>query len=156
MGTPLAWLADTFSSASKEGDGVATRSLNSTRITAVILPILTGVWTAISELADTAPFNDEGFQRVLIVAGFAFIAVVVVADMFVRAISANRRVPVATPLPAPLVATWVREGEDAAGRVVAFRAGNAERPTTACEYLFVPDGGGAPAWVLATELSVSG
>jgi hypothetical protein len=58
---PLTWISETFSSTAKEEDLVKARSLNITRITGVVTPVLAGIWTAISEVADTPPFNQADF-----------------------------------------------------------------------------------------------
>ena len=160
MESPLAWISDTFSSDAKEDDLVKARSLNITRITGVVTPVLAGVWTAISELADKAPFNQTDFQEQLILALIGLVALVSVADIVARSIAATRVTPpnaVATPLPTALKASKnISDGPDLPGRVVAFRAANASEPTTSGEYLFVASGNdGETSWERADEIYLS-
>lgn len=119
MADPVTWISETFSSATKEEDLVKARSLNITRITGVVTPVLAGIWTAISELSDTPPFNQTGFQRQLILALIGLVALVSVADMFARAIASAKTappIPVATPLPKALKASKnIPTGPDLAG-----------------------------------------
>lgn len=148
------WLAETFSAEASEEDIIKSRALNSTRIAAVVFPVLSGIATAIAELADKEPFNEPGFQKVLIIAALAFIAVVVVADLLARAISTTRLVPVATTLPG-IAATWVRSSPpiDLTGTVIAFRAANASVASDAGEFFFVPDeASDGAAWIPASAL----
>lgn len=148
MGNIGSWLSETFNSGAKESDLVKARALNSTRISAVVLPVLTGIWTAISELADQQPFNDPGFQRVLVVVLVAFLAVVLAADIIGRSWVASRQQPASAQVHAlgeqlPATAT---EGADVTGAAVAIRTTGSE-----LEFLFVP-AAGAPRWVAAEHL----
>ncbi len=152
------WLQETFSSDASENDLIKTRALNTTRIASVVLPILAGTWTAISELAEKRPFNEPNFQKVLIVAGLGFVAVVLVADMFARAITTARSVAnaaIATTLPAPITARWNLRppDKDVPGKLIAFRASNADDPTATGEYFFVPDDSTKTSrWIRASDL----
>lgn len=152
------WFEQTFSSAAGENDLIKSRALNTTRIASVLIPVLGGIWTAISEFADKRPFNEPNFQKVLIVAGMAFVAVILVADMLARAITAGRAVShaaIATTLPAPIVASrnLTPPDRDVVGKLIAFRASNADEPTTMGEYLFIPnDAAKKSGWVRVTEL----
>jgi hypothetical protein len=154
---PLTWISDTFSSDAKEEDLVTARSLNITRIVGVVTPVLAGIWTAISELADAPPFNQADFQEQLILALIGLIALVSTADIFARAIATKTglSIPVATPLPEPLKASKnVPTGPDLAGQVVAFRASNASAPAKSGEYLFTASDG-ATSWEPATVITLS-
>ena len=160
MADPMSWLSDTFSSVAEEDDLVKARSLNITRITGVVTPVLAGIWTAISELSDTKPFNQTGFQRQLILALIGLIAVVSVADILGRSIASAKTAPsvaVATPLPSSLKASKdVPGAPDIAGRVVAFRASNASEPASSGEYLFVADDRTVdPSWERADVVTLS-
>jgi hypothetical protein len=135
------WFTDTFSSKASADDLVKARSLNITRITGVVIPVLAGISVAIGELADKPPFNDSAFQRQIVLALIALITVVATADILGRSI-ANRgsHAPVGTILPKPMPAR-LREAGAAGidGQVVAFRDANSSNPGPWGEYLFVPD-----------------
>lgn len=153
---PGNWFAETFSSDASEDDIVKSRSLNITRITGVVLPVLIGISTAIGEVKNTPPFDDVAFQKRLILAVLLLIAVVTVADILGRSIAnlgqslASRGDNVATMLPKALAARHVNVGLHADGHIVAFRASNASAPTSSGEYLFVAtDGSTPPAWLTA-------
>lgn len=157
------WFTDTFSSESSEDDIVKARSLNITRITGVVVPVLAGIATAIGEVAEKPPFDEVAFQRQLILALVALVAVVTVADILGRSIAAagqaraeaSARVPVGTPLPAAIpAAEVVAAAVDVPGHVVAFRAANADTAADAGEYLFVPTEKGTPRWLPAADLSL--
>jgi hypothetical protein len=47
-----------------------------------VTPVLAGIWTAISEVVDTPPFDQADFQRQLVLALIGLIAFVSVADIF--------------------------------------------------------------------------
>lgn len=145
MSNPASWLVETFSSKVTENDLIKARALNSTRISAVVLPVLTGIWTAIAELADKPPFNDTGFQRVLIIALLAFLAVVLAADILGRSWVSTKQQPAVATL-ANRLPVKRTEGVDAAGHAVAFRATPGK-----LEFLFVPTEG-APAWIPSDDL----
>lgn len=160
MAGPLTWISDTFSSEAKEEDLVKARSLNITRIAGVVTPVLAGIWTAISEVSDTPPFNRTDFQEQLILALIGLIALVSVADILARSIATTRVLPpvaVATPLPKALTASKdVPNGPDIPGHVVAFRATNASEPTRSGEYLFVrKDGKAEASWERADTVTLS-
>lgn len=146
------WFQDTFSSTTTEDDIVKSRSLNITRITGVVLPVLVGISTAIAEVKGKPPFDDPAFQKRLILALLLLIGLVTVADILGRSIAslgaARSLVPVATPLPKPWLADQIKpEDVDIPGHIIAFRASNAAEPTKSGEYLFVPkDTAIAPSW----------
>jgi len=149
MGNIASWLTETFNSTAKETDLIKARALNSTRISAIVLPVLTGVWTAISEFTDQPPFNDPAFQRVLVVVLVAFLAVVLASDIIGRSWVAARQQPATPAVRAlgeqlPVTAT---EGVDATGVAVAIRSAGDK-----VEFLFVP-ATGAPRWVAAERVS---
>ncbi len=165
------WLTETFSSASKEDDIVKSRSLNITRVTGVVVPVLVGITTAIGELADKPPFDDVEFQKRLFISLVLLVGVVTVADIFGRSIASlgnslsegaksigggigqSRNHGVATPLPVPLPCKKILQNAlDEPGHVIAFRASNASEPTTSGAYLFVPDREGSPSWQTAASL----
>lgn len=146
------WLKETFSSAASKDDIVKSRSLNITRITGVVLPVLVGVATAIGELAKAPPFDDSEFQKRLFIVLIVLIGAVTVADILGRSVASlgkRLQVPVATPLPEPWAVRKIKpDAADLPGYVVAFRASNAEDPTTSGEYLFVPsDPAHLPGWL---------
>jgi hypothetical protein len=154
VNSPAVWLSQTFLADATENDLVTSPSLNTTRIAAVIAPVLGGILTAISEVSDTPPFNETDFQKVLVIAALAFVGVVVVADMFARAISTRSQLPVATPLPKAVRARWIRPGADLDGAVVAFRATNGESPQDTGEFLFVSDTGRSARWLPAATVEL--
>ena len=148
------WFSDTFSSKAKENDLIAARSLNITRITAVVGPVAVGIWTGISELAEIEPFNDVSFQRSLILAFIGLIGIVTVADILGRSIATGRAASSSdTPLPMAIEATKVQPGQDVPGKVVAYRARNASAPVPTGEFLFVADTTGATTWESAADIS---
>lgn len=63
------------------------RSLNITRLTGFVLPVLTVVATGIGEILEKEPWNDATFQRNLFLLMVVVIAVVSIADIFARAIA---------------------------------------------------------------------
>lgn len=153
------WFTETFSSDASEDDIVKSRSLNITRITGVVLPVLLGISTAVGELNDTPPFDDIAFQKRLILAVLLLIGIVTVADILGRSIAnlgqslASRADNVATVLPTALAARHVKDGLHADGHLVAFRAWNPSGPTSSGEYLFVAtDGSTPPAWLTAEAI----
>src|SRR5262245_39733304 len=102
MASPGDWLADTFSSDAKESDLVKSRSMNTTRMAAVVAPLLAGIATALGDLSDTPPFNSVNFQRQLVLALVALIALASVADIIGRSVAASRaQFPVGTLFPSP-------------------------------------------------------
>lgn len=150
------WFADTFSSQASDEDLVKARSLNITRITGVVVPVLAGISVGIGELADKPPFNDAGFQRQIVLGLLALIGVVATADILGRAIaSRGSNASVGTILPKPLSARLVQAGvPDIDGRVVGFRNANGTSPGPWGEYLFVPDDSAdAPSWQLVGALA---
>ena len=145
------WISETFSAAPKEGDVVTARSLNVTRMSAVVAPILAGIWTAISEWTDRPPFDDTDFQRQLILAFVGLVAVVSVADILGRAIARSKSAPAAVLFPKPWTATQDVAGErDLQGQIVAFRVTDAEQPSLG-EFLFVGSDG-KPIWVPSSKI----
>jgi hypothetical protein len=154
LGSPAAWLSETFNADAGEDDLISSRSLNITRIGAVVVPVLAAIWTAISEWADKPPFNDVEFQKTLIVALIPFIAVLAVADMFSRAI-ATKAVATSMGIVAfatPISATKSSPGPDSKGKVVAYRGGES---TGAGQYLFVSEDGRL-SWESAVIIVVGG
>lgn len=166
------WFTDTFSSDAKEEDIVKSRSLNITRITGVVVPILAGIATAIGEVADRPPFSDVDFQKQLIIALVLLVGVVTVADILGRSLASlgsslsagaksigggigrSRDLGVATPLPVPLPCKKILPNVlDEPGHIVAFRASNSSNPIKSGAYLFVPEKeGNAPTWQSAESL----
>ncbi|WP_410790562.1 hypothetical protein [Kribbella sp. C-35] len=155
------WFADTFSSDASPEDLVKARSLNITRITGVVVPVIAGISVAIGELADEPPFNDAGFQRQIVLALVALIGVVATADIIGRSI-ASRDSSVGTILPRALPAKLVippapgtHANKIVVGRVVGFRSTNGSNPGQWGEYLFVPDDSDEnPSWQLVTALTL--
>jgi hypothetical protein len=145
MGSIRSWLSETFNSTATENDLIKARALNSTRISAIVLPVLTGVVTAVSEVTDKPPFNDPAFQRVLVVVLVAFLAVVLSADILGRSWVASRQQPQVRALGTQLAAT-ATDGVDEAGTAVAVRSTGGT-----LEFLFVPPSG-APSWIAAEKL----
>lgn len=156
MPTPANWLAQTFSADASEDDLVKSRSLNTTRMAAVVAPVLTGIWTGISELTKTPPFNDPQFQRQLVLAFIGLIALVSFADIIGRAVaSAKSQVPVATLFPDPVKASKdVPQAPDIQGHVVAFRSLSIAGATGPSEFLFVADDGSA-SWETNSGITLS-
>lgn len=156
MPSPMNWLEQTFSSETSEDDLVKSRSLNTTRMAAVVAPILAGIWTGVSEVVDKPPFNHVGFQRQLVLAFIGLIALVSVADIIARAIASSKaQVPVATLFPSPVSATKdVSGGPDLAGSVVAFRSVNARNGASLSEFLFVSEDGTA-SWETDAGITLS-
>jgi hypothetical protein len=150
------WLTETFSSTSSDDDLVKSRSLNTTRMAAVVAPVLAGIATAVGELADQPPFDKAGFQRQLILALVGMIAVVSVADIIGRAVASSRAgVPVATLFPSPVKASKdVPDERDIDGHVVAFRSLNVGGSAVEAEFLFVgPDG--ASSWETGAGINLA-
>lgn len=153
MGSISSWFSETFNSQASESDLIAARSLNITRIGGVVVPVVTGVWTAISEVGDIPPFNDIEFQKTLILALVAFVGVLSVADMVSRAIAARAAIP--TPglvsFPSAIPATWTLDGPDKDGHVLAYRGVTGET-SSINEYLFKADDTSL-VWVTADSVS---
>jgi hypothetical protein len=151
------WLSETFSSKSSEGDLIKNRSLNITRISAFIAPLLLGITTAIGDIADRPPWNDAPFQRQLLFVLVVVIAVIVVADLLARAwVSASvhrSEELLATVLPSAVPATLeLADAADLPGHVAAFRTFNGRSGSRGGEYLFVPSNGESPKWVAQKEI----
>jgi hypothetical protein len=153
VGNPVSWISDTFSASASEDDLIQNRSLNITRIGAVVAPLLLGTATAIGELAEKAPWNEPTFQRQLLFVVIVAVTVMVVADMLARALVSaavhRSEESLGTILPTAFAAILdVPDGPDLPGNVVAFRTFNARNSSHGSEYLFVPqDGTEAPRWV---------
>ena len=126
------WLQQTFSSEVGNFDVIQSRSLNITRITAIVVPTLTAISTALAAQSLGAPFNDQNFQRQLFLAMVGLVALVAVADIFGRAIARKRSGPVAS-FKSAVKALRTKKGSDDKGTVVALRVSSAG----AIEYLFV-------------------
>jgi hypothetical protein len=154
-GSPFNWISETFSSDSSEDDVVKSRSLNITRITGVVLPVLVGITTAIGEVKDTPPFDDVAFQKRVIIAMILLVGAVTVADILGRSIAARATRAVSTALPSAVAAKQtVDANTKIAGHVVAFRTTNSEAPASEGEYLFVPsEAENKPSWQKATALT---
>lgn len=156
MGSVTSWFSETFNAQASESDLIAARSLNITRIGGVVVPVLTGVWTAISEVGDIPPFDDIGFQKNLILALVAFVGVLSVADMVSRAIAVRAASP--TPgfvtFPSAIPATWTLDGPDMDGHVLAYRGVTGET-SSLNEYLFKADDTSF-VWVTADSVSFGG
>jgi hypothetical protein len=152
MASPGNWLADTFSSDAKEGDLVKSRSMNTTRMAAVVAPLLAGISTALGDVSDTPPFDSVNFQRQLILASVALIALVSTADIIGRSVAASRaQVPVGTLFPTPIRASKdVSGAADVQGSVMAFRSTGVAGDG---EYLFVGADGTA-SWEQRTKITL--
>jgi len=127
------WFGDTFDSGATQDDVIKARSLNVTRISAVVFPILSGISLALGELSDKAPFNDVSFQKQVILAMIALIAIVTAADIIGRSIATQRAGPGAM-LAAPVNATKAQAGKDLLGMVLAIRVVDGE-----AQFLFLSD-----------------
>jgi hypothetical protein len=151
------WVSETFSSDSSEDDLIQNRSLNITRISGVIAPLLLGATTVIGEIADKPPWNDAAFQRQLLLVVVVVVGAIVVADLLARAwVSASvhrSEELLATVLPGAVPATLeLADTEDLAGHVAAFRTFNGRNGSRGGEYLFVPSNGESPKWVAQKEI----
>lgn len=127
------WFGDTFDSGATQDDVVKARSLNVTRISAVVFPILSGISLALGELSGKAPFNDVSFQKQVILVMIALIAIVAAADIIGRSIATHRAGPLAV-LAAPLNATKAQAGKDLPGKVLGMRVADGQ-----AQFLFLSD-----------------
>jgi hypothetical protein len=156
MGTIGSWIGETFDASASEDDLIASRSLNITRITNIVGPLVAGVAAGVGELAEKEPFNEAGFQRQMVLVLLVVVAVVTVADIFGRAITAARAAaPASAVLPHRIKAEKDVPGNprNVGGLVVAFRTSNSLGPAGDGEYLFVTDDGEA-TWEKASSLAV--
>lgn len=155
MASVAAWFSETFNAAASETDLISSRSLNITRIGAVVVPVLTGVWTAISEAAEIPPFNDTEFQKTLILMLVPFVGLLSIADMFSRAISARASSGAKGLLTfaKPVSAVKAQSGLDIKGRIVAYRGRDDSVSTGEGEYLFLTEAGEL-SWEAASSLSL--
>jgi hypothetical protein len=147
------WLQDTFSAGSDDDPDqlIKSRSLNTTRIGSVVLPVLTGVWTAISEFTDKPPFNEASFQKALIIVMVAFVGVVVSVDMLARAwVSAQQRAGSALVILPKALSCKSTDGKDTPGRAIGVRVDG-----DATSYLFVATTGGTSTWIAEDKLAFS-
>jgi hypothetical protein len=158
VATPIGWVTSTFSADANEEDVVKARSLNITRIAAVVAPVLAGIATAIADFAKKEPFDDPGFQRQLVFVMVAFIALVTVADIIGRSVATGRATaPASVVLPGgvPASLTGGENHRNIEGTAVAFRTSAAGSADQDGEYLFVrngADGDLAVSWELGSKL----
>jgi hypothetical protein len=157
VGNPWQWISATFSAEASEDDLVKARSLNTTRVAAVVAPVLTGIVTVVGDLKDKPPFDDVGFQKQVILALIGLIALVSAADILSRSLATARAASAAaasTVLPGGVKAEKDdgRNNTKIVGTVVAFRTSNADSASEDGDYLFVTDQGVA-SWEKGSELA---
>jgi hypothetical protein len=128
MGQQGNWFTSMFSGEAESGDLIQAGALNITKITALLVPIGTGVLAGVEAIAgEEGPLGalTPGQKLTVVIALIAFVAVVVVTDMLVRglATASALRGPI-SPFPSWLTGTWKRPGKDLGCSIVAARSGS--------------------------------
>jgi len=120
------WFTSMFSAEAEEGDLVKSGALNITKITGLLVPIGTGIAAVITSQVKDGPLDGltPGQKLTLWIALLAFIAFLVVADIFARAMGTSAALQShVAPLPS-LRGKWTRPGPDLPCTVVAVRGGD--------------------------------
>jgi hypothetical protein len=118
------WLASIFSDEAEGNDLVKARTLNITKVTALLAPLATAV-AAVVDTQIKGPLSglSPGQKLILWVALFGFLALVVSMDMLVRAITTSASLKSsATLLPVGLRASFTRPNPNLPCSVVASRS----------------------------------
>lgn len=142
----MGWFTSMFSGEAESGDVVTAGALNVTKITALLVPIGTALAAFVESQTDAkGPLAGltPGQKLTLWIAVFAFVLVVVVADMIVRAVAtaASLRSAV-TPLPTGMKAVYTEPEPDVECVVAATRSFNGQVSSEDGEFLVVYDNAG--------------
>jgi hypothetical protein len=160
MAAPGNWFTSMFSDEATETDVVKATTLNITKITALLVPMATGILAAVEAFVEKGPLENltPGQHVVIVIALIAFVALVVVTDMLVRGIvtASSLNAPV-SPLPA-ISAAWTRPQKDLGCTVVGARSGSIEEQTGASLLIVLTEEAdqwkkGAVLWVPAGDVS---
>jgi hypothetical protein len=126
------WFTSMFSSEATEGDAITGRTLNITKITALLVPIGTGIVALLNEIAgDDGPFAGiDLWQKVAIaLAVIVFIGIVVAVDMLSRAYATGKEAENASLAPLsffaePLTVRDISKQDNETVKAIASRTSN--------------------------------
>ncbi|HEX2046442.1 MAG TPA: hypothetical protein VHF27_01680 [Acidimicrobiales bacterium] len=163
MGT-VNWLESIFSKDVQEGDVIKSRTLNVTKVTAILGSLATAVAGVVETQVD-GPLDGltPGQRLTLWISVLAFVGLVVITDMVVRGVTSSatqvaKALAPATPLPSGLRASYVRPTPNVTCFVVAARALNGQKGAEGGEFLitYESDGDWVADWVKGRELVLGG
>lgn len=158
------WLGSIFSADTEQDDIIKSRTLNVTKVTGILAPLVTGV-AGLVETQVKGPLDGltPGQRLTLWLSMFAFLAAVVITDMVVRGVTAAatqvaKSLQPSTPLPTGLRGSYVRLSPNVSCHVVAARSLNGEKGADAGEFLitYESEGEWVAEWVKARELFLGG
>lgn len=163
MGEAGNWFSSMFSDESESTDLIKARTLNITKITALLVPIATGILAALEAfVVDEGPLAGltPGQKLTIVIALIAFVTLLVIADMLVRGLvtASALRGPI-SPLPTGLKGTWARPGKDLDCSVVAARSGSPDESLSADLLIVLTEGDDkwkkdAVLWIPASDVSL--
>lgn len=137
----MSWFTSMFSGKSEPGDVVTGGALNVTKITALLVPLGTAIAAFVESQTDAeGPLGGltPGQKLTLWIAVFAFVLVVVVVDMIVRAVATAASLrSAATPLPIGMKAMYTEPEPDVKCLVAATRSFNGQVSSQDGEFLVV-------------------
>ncbi len=133
------WLTSIFSSEVQRGDLIKARALNTTKLTAILVPLATAV-AGVVETQVKGPLEGlaPAQKLTLWIAMFALLGLIVISDMFVRALTTSASLKSTTTLlPTGLKGSFIQVNPNLPCSVVAARSFDGQENAARGEFLIV-------------------